>query len=175
MPRSAKGLKRKGAAGEGSGTGSGGLTVLHIEDDPNDSALLRAAARKAGGWYSLQTVEDGEQACAYLSGRGLYAARDKYPLPSLILLDLKMPRSTGFEVLRWIRANPESSHIPVVVLSGSELEDDIKDAYAAGANSYLMKPLGFNELVELVKNINAVWSVMPPGAGQNPRVGAQRV
>jgi CheY-like chemotaxis protein len=133
------------------------LTVLHIDDDPNDTTLLQAATRKAGLKLALRNVEDFEQAIAYLSGAAHYADRTAFPLPSLILLDLKMPRANGFEVLKWIRADPALSHIPVVVLSGSELQDDIRRAYLGGANSYLVKPLGFDALVNLVKNIYTVW------------------
>jgi CheY-like chemotaxis protein len=105
----------------------------------------------------LQNVEDGERAMAYLSGLGIYADRDRFPLPSLILLDLKMPRATGFEILKWIRKHPELGQLPVLVLSGSELQDDIRRAYDVGANSYLVKPLGFEALVGLVTRINTSW------------------
>src|SRR5436190_4150625 len=132
-------------------------TVLHIDDDPNDTLLLEAAARKAGAQFLLQNVQDGDAAIAYLTGAGIYADRRVYPLPSLILLDLKMPRATGFEVLQWIRAHPQLGQMPVVILSGSELQDDISQAYSTGANSYLVKPLGFDALVNLVKSINSLW------------------
>ena len=131
------------------------VTVLHIDDDPNDTALLQAAARKASVNFSLQNVEDGEQAIAYLGGAGEFGDRRLYPLPSLILLDLKMPRSTGFEVLNWVRKHPELGKLPVVILSGSELQEDIRQAYSEGANSYLVKPIGFDALVNLVENISA--------------------
>src|SRR5579862_3558317 len=124
-------------------------TVLHIDDDPNDTELFQAAARRAQVRFSVQNVTDGEQAMAYLRGRGLYANRQLYPLPALVLLDLKMPRATGFDVLKWIRHHPEVGKVPVVVFSGSELHDDIQQAYAVGADSYLVKPIGFNALVEL--------------------------
>ena len=79
---------------------SGGfVTVLHVDDDPNDTALLQAASRRAGVAFQLQNVQDGEQAIAYLSGEGPYASRASHPMPSLVLLDLKMPRATGFEIL----------------------------------------------------------------------------
>jgi CheY-like chemotaxis protein len=136
--------------------------VLHIDDDPNDTELLQAAARKAQAPFILRNVEDGEQAIAYLSGLGAYADRERFRLPSLILLDLKMPCATGFEVLKWIRSRRELQQVPVIMLSGSELRDDIQQAYAAGANSYLIKPLGFEALVGLVKNISAVWLAGPP-------------
>ena len=133
------------------------MSVLHIDDDPNDTELLRAATRHAKLKLELHNVEDGDKAIAYLNGLGPYANRAHYPLPSLILLDLKMPRATGFEILKWIRNHPELGHLPVVILSGSELRDDIRDAYSIGANSYLIKPLGFDALVEMVKEVGAVW------------------
>src|SRR5436190_18491066 len=131
------------------------MSVLHIDDDPNDTELLRAATRHAKLKLELHNVEDGDKAIAYLNGLGPYANRAHYPLPSLILLDLKMPRATGFEILKWIRNHPELGHLPVVILSGSELRDDIRDAYSIGANSYLIKPLGFDALVEMVKEVGA--------------------
>ena len=137
------------------------LTVLHIDDDPNDTELLRAAARRAAAPFVLHNVEDGERAIAYLSGAGIYADRQRYQVPSLILLDLKMPRATGLEILKWIRSHPQLCQIPVLVLSGSELQDDVKQAFAIGANSYLVKPLGFEALVSLVKSINTVWLARP--------------
>ncbi len=133
------------------------VMVLHIDDDPNDAALLRAAVSKAATPFQIRNVEDAEQAIAYLSGGGKYADRQHYPSPALVLLDLKMPRTTGLEVLQWIRSHPELAHLPVVVLSGSELHDDIQRAYSAGANSYLVKPLGFEALVTMVKNLQTTW------------------
>jgi len=133
------------------------VTVLHIDDDPNDTELFQVAARRAKVQFRVQNVTDVEQAMAYLSGRGIYADRAVYPLPSLVLLDLKMPRETGFDMLRWIRKHPEVGNLPVVIFSGSELQADIQRAYAGGADSYFVKPIGFNALIELVKNINASW------------------
>jgi len=138
-----------------------GATVLHVDDDPNDTALLEAARRKAGVKFRLENVGDGDQAIAYLSGLGKYADRANHPWPTLILMDLKMPRATGFEILRWIRNYPACKNLPVVVLSGSELQEDMRKAYLIGANSYLVKPLGFEALVELVKNITATWLERP--------------
>ena len=131
--------------------------MLHVDDDPNDTALLEAARRKAALEFRLENVSDGDQAMAYLKGSGAYTNRARHPWPTLILLDLKMPRATGFEILRWIRNRPDCKELPVVVLSGSELQEDIRQAYSMGANSYLVKPLGFEALVELIRNITSVW------------------
>jgi len=141
------------------------MTILHIDDDPNDTALLQAAIRHAALSYSIVNVQDGDDAIDYLSGAGGYADRLRYPLPSLILLDIKLPRQTGHDILKWIRENPQFKQVPVIVLSGSELKDDIKQAYVAGANSYLIKPIGFEALVALVKNLGAVWLAARPGMG----------
>ncbi len=151
MPRT------RGGSGGARALPAGSITVLHIDDDPNDTELLKAAARRANIDCVLRNVEDGEQAIAYLSGAGEFANRSHYSMPSLILLDLKMPRATGLEVLKWIRANRNLEAIPVVILSGSELQDDIQQAYEIGANSYLIKPLGFEALVSMVRNIETVW------------------
>jgi len=142
---------------------SSGVTVLHVDDDPNDTALLEAARRKADIEFRLENVSDGDQAMAYLNGSGPYANRTSHPWPTLVLLDLKMPRATGFEILRWIRNRPDCKELPVVVLSGSELQEDIRQAYLMGANSYLVKPLGFEALVQLVRNITSVWLAPRPG------------
>jgi CheY-like chemotaxis protein len=136
---------------------STGVTVLHVDDDPNDTALLEAARRKADVDFRLENVGDGDQAIAYLTGSGQYANRTNHPWPTLILLDLKMPRATGFEILKWIRNHPDCKNLPVVVLSGSELQEDMRQAYHMGANSYLVKPLGFEALVKLVKNLTYTW------------------
>jgi CheY-like chemotaxis protein len=137
------------------------LTVLHIDDDPNDSELLRAAALKAKARFALRNAEDGDQAIAYLTGTGQYADRRLHPLPQLVLLDLKMPRATGFEILCWLKSQPNLRHIPVVVLSGSQLQEDMHQAYAIGANSYIVKPLGFEALVGFIRNIAAIWLPSP--------------
>jgi len=155
-----KKIKAKTAERHGPGAGPTcvrAVTVLHIDDDPNDTELFQAAVRRANAPFIVRNVSDAEQAMAYLSGRGNYANRSLYPLPALVLLDLKMPRATGFDVLTWIRNHPEVGNLPVVVFSGSELEDDIQRAYAGGADSYLIKPIGFNALIELVRTINSSW------------------
>lgn len=138
-------------------TVSTGSTVLHVDDDPNDTALLEAARRKADVDFRLENVGDGEQAIAYLSGTGPYSNRTNFPWPTLIILDLKMPRATGFEILKWIRNRADCKKLPVVVFSGSELQEDMRQAYHMGANSYLVKPLGFDALVKLVKQLATTW------------------
>lgn len=135
------------------------FSILHIDDDPNDKELLLAATLEAAVPFRIHNVVDAGQAMALLNGEGSYADRARFPLPSLILLDLKMPRSTGIEILMWMRTVPELKGIPVVVLSGSARDEDLRQAYASGANAYLVKPLGFGGLVEMVRNLNRGWFV----------------
>lgn len=151
----------QGGSGGARALGSARLTVLHIDDDPNDTELLQAASRQAGVPFVLQRIQDGEQAIAYLSGLGVYADRRRYPLPALILLDLKMPRTSGFEVLKWMRKHPQLGGVPIVVFSGCERQDDIQLAYSMGANSYIVKPLGFQELVRVAETLHTVWLARP--------------
>jgi CheY-like chemotaxis protein len=128
-------------------------TILHVEDDPNDTLLLEHACKKAGVIFDLQAVSDGDQAIAYLRGVNDFSDRNKHPLPKLILLDLKMPRLSGFDVLSWLRSEEGLRAVPVVVLTSSNHDADVKRAYALGAKSYLVKPVGFEALVELVKTL----------------------
>jgi CheY-like chemotaxis protein len=129
------------------------VTVLHVDDDPNDTTLFQVACAKAAVDFELQNIEDGHEVIEYLSGQGKYADRTRYKMPSLVLLDLKMPKTTGLEILKWIRSHSILKHLPVIVLSGSELKEDMRDAYAGGANSYLVKPPNFESLVHLVRGI----------------------
>jgi DNA-binding response OmpR family regulator len=105
-------------------------------------------------------VEDGEMAVAYLSGQGQYADRNRYPLPALMLLDLKLPRKSGLEVLTWLREQPGLKRLPVVVLTSSKESVDAGHAYDLGANSYLVKPVGFDTLLEMVKALGMYWFIL---------------
>jgi CheY-like chemotaxis protein len=122
--------------------------ILHVDDDQNDLLLLEHACRAANLAYTVKSAADGELAIAYLSGRGAYSNRLAYPLPVLVLLDLKMPRKTGFEVLSWIRTQPALKRILVFIFTSSRHQEDIDKAYELGANAYLVKPVGFERLVE---------------------------
>jgi two-component system response regulator len=137
------------------GSKKNAVTVLHVDDDPNDTTLLQVACAKAAVDFELRNIEDGNEVMDYLSGAGKYADRTLYSLPGLVLLDLKMPRAPGLEILKWIRSHSMLKHLPVIVLSGSELQEDMNLAYAGGANSYLVKPHNFESLVNLVKSIGA--------------------
>lgn len=132
-------------------------TLLLIEDDPNDIILFEKAVKKNKLPVVFSVVRDGEKAISYLSGRGKYKNRKDYPLPNLIVVDLKMPRKSGFEVLEWIKGHPKLKNIPVVVLSSSKQPQDVKLAYRLGTNSYLVKPIGFKELHKLVEILGQYW------------------
>lgn len=134
--------------------------ILLVEDDPNDVLLLRRAFRKANLANPLLVVGDGEQAAAYLTGEGQYFDRDRFPLPIIVLLDLKLPRRSGLEVLAWLRNQPKLKRLPVVVLTASRESVDINSAYEQGASSYLVKPVPFDSLVEMVKTFNLYWVIL---------------
>jgi len=114
-------------------------TILHAEDDQDEAYLLARALRKWPGNYDLQQVQDGDLAIDYLSGRGEFGDRRQYPLPSVLLLDLKMPRRDGFEVLEWLRAQPGLGALPVIVVTSSERPEDRARALKLGATAYVTK------------------------------------
>ena len=134
--------------------------ILLAEDDPNDVLLIQRAFQRSLVANPLQVVRDGEEALAYLSGQGLFADRERHPLPVLMLMDLKMPRKSGLEVLEWVRRQPGLKRLPIVVLTYSNQNPDINRAYELGANSYLVKPAGFDSLLELVKNLDMYWLIL---------------
>jgi CheY-like chemotaxis protein len=118
---------------------------------------VRKAFEKAYVLNPLQVVADGEKAIAYLKGQGSYRNRAEYPLPSLVLLDLKLPKLDGFEVLKWIRAEPGLRNLPVIVLTSSEQIRDVNRAYQLGANSFLVKPGDFQNFIDLGRAIAGYW------------------
>jgi CheY-like chemotaxis protein len=134
--------------------------ILLAEDDPNDVLLIQRAFQRNHLANPLQVVRDGEEALAYLSGAGTFADRERHPLPVLMLMDLKMPRKSGLEVLEWVRKQPGLKRLPIVVLTSSNQSPDINRAYELGANSYLVKPAGFDSLLELVKNLDVYWLIL---------------
>ena len=131
--------------------------LLYAEDDPVFAEILEHTFLQGGFDHRLIRVADGEQAISYLSGEGMYSDRNKYPLPGLLLLDLKMPRVNGLEVLAWIRNKSQCPHLPVVVLTVSEELRDINKAYQLGANSFLIKPPKVSELKGTLKMIDSYW------------------
>jgi len=135
-----------------------GKIILLVEDDPNDVMLIQRAFQKAGLRNCLRIAIDGEEAIEYLSGSGAFADRERFPSPFLMLLDLKMPGTDGFEVLKWARGEPELKRLLIVVLTSSNLQSDVDKAYELGANSYLVKPVEFNEMVNLIQRFEAYWT-----------------
>ena len=133
-------------------------TILLVEDDANDVLLVQRVFQKAGLPNALSVVRDGEQAVNYLSGTGDYADRQRFPLPFLVLLDLKMPGMDGFEVLRWVRTESELKHLLVVVLTSSNSQKDVDWAYELGANSYLVKPVSSGEMANLIQRFEVYWT-----------------
>ena len=131
--------------------------ILAVEDNDDDIALISRAFRKAAIVNQLRFVSDGEQAVGYLKGEGQYADRQQSPLPSLILLDLKLPRKSGLEVLAWVRDQPGLKRIPIVVLTSSKQSTDLERAYDLGVNSYLVKPVAFDDLLEMIKALKLYW------------------
>jgi CheY-like chemotaxis protein len=134
-----------------------GTAILLVEDDANDVLLIRRAFAKADIQNLVHTVEDGDAAVAYLAGEGTYADRDDHPLPAVVLLDLKLPRRSGLEVLEWVRTVPGLRRLPIVVLTSSRESTDVNRAYDLGANSYLVKPVGFDALSDLVRILRGYW------------------
>ncbi len=131
--------------------------ILLVEDRDDDVLLIRKAFQKAGLNNPFHVARDGEEAIAYLSGEGKFSNRLEFPLPWLVLLDLKMPKVDGFEVLRWIRAQPSLSRLIVLVLTSSEYMKDVDEAYKLGANSFLVKPLDFENAVQMGELIRRYW------------------
>ena len=131
--------------------------ILLAEDREDDIQIIRRAFSEAFLTNPLQIVRDGEDAIDYLAGKGKYASRTEYPLPDLILLDLKMPKVDGFQVLEWIRQQSGIRGIPVVVLTSSDQLRDVNRAYGLGANSFLVKPTDFQNSVELARLLREYW------------------
>ncbi len=138
-----------------------------VEDDADQVLFLGRAFAKAAPAKTpaLNVCRDGEEAIAYLSGDAEYADRSTYPIPSLVLLDLKLPRKSGMDVLAWIRRDPRVGSLPVIVFSSSSEPRDLQRAYALGVNSYLVKPLDLDGLVTLARGIVAFWelNLLPRG------------
>jgi CheY-like chemotaxis protein len=131
--------------------------VLIAEDDPSDVFLLQRAFAAAEVPATLHVVRDGQEAIDYLEGQDGFSDRSAFPLPDLLLLDLKMPRLNGFDVLGWLREKPGLKRLLVTVLTSSDQPNDINRAYDLGANSYLVKPHGSNDLAELVQRLQRYW------------------
>jgi len=137
--------------------GPAGQCILIADDNDSDLLLIQRALKFAGVLCTVHAVGDGQEAIAYLKGEGKYANRVEYPLPSLALLDLKMPNKSGLDVLRWIRAHPSLYRLPVLVLTVSNQIPDINRAYALGANSFINKSLDYQSTKDLAESIRNFW------------------
>ncbi len=156
-----------------------GEPILQVEDDEHDVLFLRRAFEAAGIRNSLIVARDGQEAIAYLSGVGEFGDREKHPLPCLIILDLKMPRRTGLEVLEWLRREPGLACVPVIMFSASAHDTEVERACQLGANSFVVKPQGTQERVKFARAVKDYWlhfHAAPWGGscGQNRRVWANR-
>lgn len=140
-------------------------TILLIEDDPADAAFIQRAFQKMGVQNPISHLAHGDTALAYLEGINEYADRIKFPLPILIILDLRLPGMSGLQLLKWIRTKRDLRLIPVVVLTGSADHTQVQAAYEAGANSYLLKPANRDEIIRIVELLEHYWvehNVAPP-------------
>jgi CheY-like chemotaxis protein len=134
--------------------------VLLVEDDLNDIFLVKRAFKIAQIENPLQIVTDGQEAINYLKGDGKYANRETYPLPKLLVMDIKMPRRTGFEVLQWVKGNGgPMRRIPIVIVSSSSNPSDINRAYELGANAYMVKPMDYRAVEHLFNAITQYWGL----------------
>jgi CheY-like chemotaxis protein len=135
------------------------LLILSAEDDPNDVIFIKRAFTKNGSVNPIHACSNAADAIAYLEGAGRYADRSRFPVPSLLITDIKMPGSDGFELLAWLRSNPECRLIPAIVLSASSQEEDIRRAYELGANAFIKKPSDFNELTRTIGLMAEFWEI----------------
>jgi CheY-like chemotaxis protein len=136
---------------------AGDLKVLVVEDNPNDVLLLQRAFSKGGPEVPLHFARDGKEGLDYLKGVDRFADRNLYPLPTLLVVDLKLPGIDGFDIIRWVRKESELRDLRIVVLSSSNEPSDIARAHDLGANAYHVKPNDPNALVGMVEGLKAYW------------------
>ena len=133
------------------------MSVLYVEDEEADVLFMRRAFQGAAPGHELHSVANGRDAIAYLTGRDDYSDRNRHPLPSLLLLDLNLPGLSGFEVLKWVRAQPEFEQLPVVVFSSSTRPEDKALAVDLGADEYIEKPPSGHQFVKVVEQLRERW------------------
>ncbi len=134
--------------------------IVIVEDNPNDAELMVRSLKDNRLANSLIVLEDGEQALDFIFGRGQYSERDLNKLPKVIFLDLKLPKVDGLEVLKQVKSNKQTSKIPVIIVTSSKEDPDIAAAYKLGANSYVVKPVNFNNFVETINQLGSYWLVI---------------
>jgi CheY-like chemotaxis protein len=131
--------------------------VLLVEDNPDDVTFVQMAFKKAGLGDVVTVVSDGGEALKYLGGKGPYGDRRKFPVPSLMMLDLRLPTVDGFEVIRWVRSHPSYKRLPITVFTGSSYPKHLHRAYELGANSVVVKPFTFVEFCAAITKISGFW------------------
>ena len=132
-------------------------TILLVEDDADEIHLMKRALAKAGLNNPLQVISHGGDVIPYFEGKGAFADRGAFPLPGLVFLDLRLPGISGLYLLAWIKGNPDHRHIPVVLFTSSDDPEDLRRAYQFGANSYLIKPMEFDDFVDMIKVTGTYW------------------
>jgi CheY-like chemotaxis protein len=142
--------------------------ILLVEDNPDDEALTIRALKKNNITNEIVVARDGAEALDYLFATGAHAGRDTSVLPQIVLLDLKLPKIDGLEVVRRLRADERTRLLPIVILTSSKEEQDLLRGYSLGANSYIRKPVDFNQFSEAVRNLGLYWLVLnePPPVGR---------
>jgi CheY-like chemotaxis protein len=143
--------------------------ILLAEDDDNDVFFFKRAAREANLANPIHVARDGQETVEYILGAGIYSEREVYPLPCLLILDLKMPRKTGLEVLQWLRKESPLITLPVIVFSSSAQPDDIERAYRLGANSFVVKPPSIDKRAEFARMIKQFWLTFHEPPAHCPR------
>jgi two-component system, response regulator len=138
--------------------------ILLVEDNPDDEELTLRALKKNNIQNDVVIARDGAEALDYLFGAGAYAGRDVSKLPSVTLLDLKLPKVDGLEVLKQIRANEKTRFLPVVILTSSKEEQDLINGYSLGANSYIRKPVDFSQFIDAVRQLGLYWLLLNESA-----------
>jgi two-component system, response regulator len=144
-------------------------SILLVEDNPDDEALTLRAFKKNNILNEVVVARDGVEALDYLFGTGPHTGRDLSQMPAVVLLDLKLPRIDGLQVLERLRADRRTKPLPVVILTSSKEEIDLVRGYALGASSYIRKPVHFTEFVEAIRNLGMYWLMLnepPPGVGR---------
>jgi len=136
------------------------IEILLVEDNPSDEELTLRALKKYKLSNDIFVVRDGAEALDYVFGTGKYSDRDSNNHPKVILLDLKLPKVDGLEVLRRIKADPKTKQIPVVVLTSSSEESDVVESYKLGANSYIIKPVDFKQFTESIRELGMYWLLL---------------
>jgi len=133
------------------------VRILLVEDDPSHRLLIRKSLENHGVANDVSEVVDGQEALDYIYGVGIYADRKKYPMPDLVLLDIKMPRVDGFGVLERLKSDPKTKRIPVIMLTTSSRDEEIAKGYEYGANAYVIKPLNFEDFAKKLHDLKMFW------------------